>query len=222
MRLTPRRTFIALSINLSSPIADKMSQLPIDILLIIPGFLSNHDLKSIRLVHSIFNDSCSRILFRSIKFKASKLEKWASSKNNRWEELNACSFLPYVRSMEIFGRGTHELSLILSELLDSRLVNVEEIKFIRPSSFDFDDYRMQYYLPATIKKLTFQRYRSIPLRPYPENLEELSVPNYCDYEPLQLLPPKMKRLCLANCNMESLPPLPQSLRYLDVRLEDSS
>ncbi|KAI9139491.1 hypothetical protein BKA69DRAFT_1038969 [Paraphysoderma sedebokerense] len=197
----------------------QMEQLFLEILYYLVQFVPNKDLKSLRLVNSIFNEPCRNELFRTFRFYGSTLRYWAFDNILKWRELQTCSFLPDVRRIRIDGGGEHSVAMILSDLFEI-MVNLEKIEFIESYQND-DQQHLQYALPPTLRKLKFENYISIPLETFPENLQEIDITN-CHVEPLHVLlfPQKLKRLCLINCEMTTLPYLPQYLHSLDIYLNE--
>ncbi|KAI9139493.1 hypothetical protein BKA69DRAFT_1167779 [Paraphysoderma sedebokerense] len=196
-----------------------MEQLVSDIFYLIPQFVPTEDLKSLRLVHSMFNEPCCKELFRSFRFNGCTLRYWAFTDVLKWRELKTCSFLPDVRRIRINGTGEHRVSMVLSKLLQTT-VNIDDIGFFQENG-DVEQSHLLYALPLTIRKLTFENYNLIPLETFPENLEELYISN-CHVEPLHLLllPQKLNRLRLSNCGITTLPYLPQCLQFLDISHND--
>ncbi|KAI9139494.1 hypothetical protein BKA69DRAFT_1039541 [Paraphysoderma sedebokerense] len=196
-----------------------MEQLLTDILVGILQFIRKQDLKSLRRVHSIFNEPCRRELFRTLTFEGSTLSFWVFTDDIKWRELKTCSFLPDVKTVRITGRGEYGVSLALWDLFHF-MVNLENVEIIQ-TDYKIEDPSLKYQLPGRCKKLMFENYGSIPLEMFPENLQELSI-TACLVKPEQvfLFPPQLKRLCLINCVLSSIPYLPQYLQYLDLSLND--
>ncbi|KAI9140112.1 hypothetical protein BKA69DRAFT_1081939 [Paraphysoderma sedebokerense] len=69
-------------------------------------------------------------------------------------------------------------------------------------------------LPVTLKKLSIRGPISIPLKSYPENLQDLTV--QCAFTHKLQFPPKLERLCMIFTGVLRLKHFPQSLRYIDI------